>query len=250
MSRKSPDGDRTLGDLIRTVRANAKVTVLACLGLMGLTLLVVRVGPTTYMARAQVLVPAAPAALVADPGGRQRVVTVDTEAHRAYSDTVMADVTRATGDADPRSAVRVRALPLSRVLVFEYQGTDRALVDTGLRTWTDAYVREQAAFVAQRSAGVLDSLEAIPVEEAAARSTALARGDPSSAWNATVEAQTRRETTLRVLSTSSASTVRQGVAVPIGKPWGTWAVGALMVGVLLGVAFGIRRRSDSGASGP
>ena len=33
--------------------------------------------------------------------------------------------------------------------------------------------------------------------------------------------------------------------MPGGKPWGTWAAGALMVGVLLGVAFGIRRRSNS-----
>ncbi len=222
------------------------MTVLACLGLMALALAIIGLAPATYVANARVLVPATPASLLADPPGRQRLVTVDTEAHRAYSDPVMGAVGRATGVADPRHAVRVSALPISRVLVLEYRGSDPALVDSGVRAWANAYIREQSAFVAERSAGVLDSLDAIPVDEAAARSTAWARGDPSSAWKSTIESQSRREITLRDLSTSTASILRQGVAVPVGKPWGTWAAGALMVGVLLGVAFGIRRRSNSG----
>jgi hypothetical protein len=234
---------QTLGDLIQALRGNAALLVVVTVSLVALALTSLYAKPPTYVARSQVLVPASPASALADPVKRQRQTTVDTEADRAYSDAVLDDVARATDTPDPRKALRVSALPVSRVLVLEYRGADREGAEIGVRAWTDSYIREQSEFVEQIGADVVDSLDNVPMDQIAARATALADGDPGLAWRQNVARHAQREFRMRDFSANRASVVRQGAAVAERKPWGTWAASALVLGVLITGAFVRWRRS-------
>lgn len=228
-----PDG-QTLGEFARTLRSGSTLVAVASMILLALALTALRAQPDTYVGRALVLVPAIPASIVTDPVNRQRMTTLDTEANRALSDSVVAEVASATGFADPRDAMRISALPVSRVLVMEFRGDDREVVDAGVEAWTQSYIRAQSEYVGQLSQDVVDALGKVPMVQVAAQIGALTGSDPESVWRLTVNAHTQREKDMRQLASNPATVVRHEAAQAEGKQWPIWAATALMVGVLAG----------------
>ncbi len=205
--------------------------------------------PRDYRATADVLVDPVPVNLPVDPS-KPRTISVDTEARRALSDDVMAEVARATGDPQPAASADVSARVGTQILRLSYVDRNAAVAEKGAAAFAAAYVAARTEYLEERATATVDRmLSARLLEEqyaGADRSGALAR----KAWGEALANQEARLSRIVKASAGSAEVVTAPVATPQRRNLSVGIASALALGILVTVVItSLRRRGGRGRDG-